>query len=208
VKTDTDELKIPPRSRPFVKARVDRVVSVVDSRGHFSGEHLLETIVGTQEVEVRFLEASGEFQVVEDDDVHELTRSDLKDLEAALRRFQENLPWDDSEAGLVLMGLTEAIAPTRLSSFTVRSVSDLGPVVLVAGKADEEDIDVVLELASGELTLIISKEDQGSTRRAPSTHEAHDLAMALRVEIEGLPSNQRTVLLAVVLHAALRIVLN
>lgn len=108
----------------------------------------------------------------------------------------------------MLVGLNDAITPTRLSNFAVRSVSDLGPVVLVAGKTDTEDIDVVLDAVTGELTLIISKEDHGSKKRAPSTQEAHDLVTALRARVEGRPANRNTMLLAVVLEAARRSALN
>jgi hypothetical protein len=206
--TDSDELKFPKKPRPFNQARIAKVVPVIDGRGDFSGEHRLSAIVGSQEVEIRFIEASGEFQLVEEDDVRELSRTDLKDLASALRRYQQNVPWDDGEAGRVLVGLNDAITPTRLSTFTVRSVSDLGPVVLVAGKTDAEDIDVVLDAVTGELSLIISKEAHGSRKRAPSSQEAHDLATALRARIEGRPANRNTMLLAVVFEAARRSALN
>lgn len=206
--TDSDELKFPKKPRPFNEARIARVLPVIDDHGDFSGEHLLSAVVGSQEVEVRFVEASGEFQLLEDDDVRELSRTDLKDLASALRRYQQNVPWDDGEAGRVLVGLNDAITPTRLSTFSVRSVSDLGPVVLVAGKTDSEDIDVVLDAVTGELSLIISKEDHGSKKRAPSTQEAHDLVTALRARVEGRPANRTTMLLAVVLEAARRSALN
>ncbi len=206
--TDSDELKFPKKPRPFNEARIAQVLPVMDDHGDFSGEHRLSAIVGSQEVEVRFVEASGEFQLVEEDDVRELSRTDLKDLASALRRYQQNVPWDDGEAGRVLVGLNDAITPTRLSTFTVRSVSDLGPVVLVAGKTDSEDIDVVLDAVTGELTLIISKEDRGSKKRSPTTQEAHDLVTALRARVEGRPANRNTMLLAVVLEAARRSALN
>ncbi len=78
--TDSDELKFPKKPRPFNQARIAKVVPVIDDHGEFSGEHRLSAIVGHQEVEVRFVEASGEFQLVdEDDDVRELSRTDLKD---------------------------------------------------------------------------------------------------------------------------------
>lgn len=207
--SDSDELKFPRKPRPFNEARIAKVLPVMDHHGDFSGEHRLSAIVGSQEVEVRFVEASGEFQLMEDeDDVRELSRTDLKDLASALRRYQQNVPWDDGEAGRVLIGLNDAITPTRLSSFSVRSVSDLGPVVLVAGKTDAEAIDVVLDAVTGELTLIISKDDHGSKKRAPSTQEAHDLVTALRDRVEGRPATQKTMLLAVVLEAARRSALN
>lgn len=207
--SDSDELKFPKKPRPFNEARIAQVLPVIDDHGDFSGEHRLSAVVGSQEVEVRFVEASGEFRLIEeDDDVRELSRTDLKDLASALRRYQQNVPWDDGEAGRVLVGLNDAITPTRLSAFTVRSVSDLGPVVLVAGKTDSEDIDVVLDAVTGELTLIISKEDRGSKKRSPTTQEAHDLVTALRARVEGRPANRNTMLLAVVLEAARRSALN
>ncbi|MDP3238196.1 MAG: hypothetical protein Q8S33_19240 [Myxococcales bacterium] len=206
--SDSDELKFPKKPRPFNAARISQVLPVIDDHGDFSGEHRLSAVIGSQEVEVRFVEASGEFRLVEDDDVRELSRTDLKDLASALRRYQQNVPWDDGEAGRVLVGLNDAITPTRLSGFTVRSVSDLGPVVLVAGKTDAEDIDVVLDAVTGELTLIISKEDRGSKKRSPTTQEAHDLVTALRARVEGRPANRTTMLLAVVLEAARRSALN
>ncbi|MBE2251060.1 MAG: hypothetical protein IAE78_16090 [Myxococcus sp.] len=206
--SDTDELTFPRKRRPFDAARIARVAPVLDDHGDFSGEHVLAAVVGSLEVEVRFVEASGEFQIVEDEDVRELSRTDLKDLAKALRRYQQNVPWDDGEAGRVMVGLNDALTPTRLSSFAVRSVSDLGPVVLVAGKTESEDLDVVLDAVTGELSLLVCREDQRSKRRAVSTQEAHDLVTVLRERVEGRPATRKTMLLAVVLEAARRRALN
>ncbi len=74
--TDSDELKFPKKPRPFNEARIAQVLPVIDDHGDFSGEHRLSAVVGSQEVEVRFVEASGEFQLMEDDAVRELSRTD------------------------------------------------------------------------------------------------------------------------------------
>lgn len=202
--SDSDELKFPRKQRTFGDARIARVLPVVDDHGDFSGEHVLSAVVGSREVDVRFVETSGEFQIVDEDELRELSRTDLKDLASALRRYQQNVPWDDGEAGRVLLGLNDAITPTPLSSFTVRSVSDLGPVVLVAGRTDHGDVDVVLSAVTGELALISSREGAGTKRRPASSQEAHDLAMVLAARVEGRPATRKTMLLAVVLEAARR----
>jgi hypothetical protein len=202
--SDTGELTLPKKRRTFDGARVERVKPLLDDQGEFSGEHRLSTIVGSREVEVRYLETSGEFQLLEDDEARELTRSELKDLAKALSRYQQSVPWDDGEAGRVLMGLNEAIFPTRLDGFAVRSVSDLGRVILVAGSSGPDPLDVVLDAVTGELTLILSREGRGSKRRAPSTQEAHDLHRALRPLVEGRAATRQGLLLTVVLEAARR----
>ncbi len=200
----SDELRFPKRRRTFNEARIARVLPVQDERGTFSGEHVVSAIIGSREVDVRYVEGSGEFQLIEDDDVRELSRTDLKDLASALRRYQQTVPWDDGEAGLVLVGLNDAIFPTRLETFTLRSVSDLGRVILVAGKTDAESVDVVLDAVTGELSLIVSHAGRGSKKRALSTQEAHDLLSALRPLVEGRGATRKTMLLAVVLEAARR----
>ncbi|MBL8919805.1 MAG: hypothetical protein JNJ54_13135 [Myxococcaceae bacterium] len=202
--SDSDELKFPRKLRAFNEARIARVLPVRDEQGEFSGEHLLSAVVGSREVDVRYVETSGEFQLIEDDEVRELSRTDLKDLAAALKRYQQGVPWDDGEAGRVLVGLNDAIFPTRLETFALRSVSDLGRVVLVAGKTEHEGIDVTLDSVTGELTLILSREGAGTKKRALTTQEAHDLVLVLRPLVEGRPANRKTMLLAVVIEAARR----
>ncbi len=201
--TDSSELLIHRKKRTFSRAQIERVERVIDDRGDFSGEHVLSAVVDSQEVEIRYLETSGEFQLVEDHDLRELTPSDLKDLASAMLRYQQNLPWDDG-AGRVMVGLNEAITPTRLASFSVRSVSDLGRVILVAGKTEHDDVDVVLDAVNGELTVLVSREGQHSKKRTPNTQEAHDLVLALRPLVEGRPTTPKTMLLAVVIEAARR----
>jgi hypothetical protein len=202
--SDSDELKFPRKLRTFNEARIARVLPVRDEHGDFSGEHLLSAVVGSREVDVRYVETSGEFQLIDDDEVRELSRTDMKDLAAALKRYQQSVPWDDGEAGLVLVGLNEAIFPTRLETFVMRSVSDLGRVVLLAGRTEHEGVDVTLDSVTGELTLILSQERRGSRKRPLTTQEAHDLLLALRPLVEGRPVNRKTMLLAVVIEAARR----
>ncbi|MDX2009684.1 MAG: hypothetical protein SFW67_05820 [Myxococcaceae bacterium] len=202
--SDTDELEIPRKVRAFDGARVQRVKPLVDEQGDFSGEHRLVTVVGSREVEVRYLETSGEFQVLEADEARELTRSELKDLAKALLRYQQSVPWDDGEAGKVLLGLNEAIFPTRLDGFSLRSVSDLGRVILVAGTAGGEAVDVVLDAVTGELSLLLSREGRGTKKRAPTTQEAHDLHRVLRPLVEGRAATRKVLLLTVVVEAARR----
>jgi hypothetical protein len=104
----------------------------------------------------------------------------------------------------VLVGLNDAIFPTRLDGFTVRSVSDLGRVILVAGAAGPEAVDVVLDSVTGELSLLVSREGRGSKKRAPTTQEAHDLHRALAPLVEGRAATRKGLLLTVVLEAARR----
>jgi hypothetical protein len=209
--SDSDELRFPasigaaPRkNRTFNEARIAGVTPINDTGGTFSGEHRVAAVVGSREVEVRYVESSGEFLLLDDDDVRELSRTDLKDLASALRRYQQTVPWEDGEAGRVLVGLNEAIFPTRLEAFGVRSVSDLGRCVLVAGQTGAEGVDVVLDAHTGELSLILSHEGKGSKKRQPTTQEAHDLVGALRPLVEGRPATRKTMLLAVVIEAARR----
>jgi hypothetical protein len=202
--TDSDEFKIPSKIRAFDGARVQRVKPVVDEHGEFSGEHRLSTVVGSREIEVRYVESSGEFELIEDDEVRELSRSELKDLSKALMRYQQGVPWDDGEAGRVLVGLNEAIFPSRLEGFVVRSVSDLGRVILVAGRTDVQDVDLVLDAVTGDLSLLLSREGRGTKKRAPTTQEAHDLHLALLPMVEGRATTRKTLLLTVVLEAARR----
>lgn len=202
--SDSDELRFPKARRPFSDARIAHVAPVVDDTGRFSGEHRVAAVVGSHEVDVRYIETSGEFQLIADDDVRELSRTDLRDLASALNRYQQMVPWDDGEAGRVLVGLNDAIFPSCLATFSLRTVSDLGEVLLVAGKADGLDVDVVLNAATGALTLLVSKDGKRSRKREPSSQEAHDLVHALRPLVEGRPATRKTVLLAVVIEAARR----
>jgi hypothetical protein len=201
--SDSD-LRFPKTRRPFSEARIAHVSPLIDGRGRFSGEHRVAAVIGSKEVDVRYVETSGEFQVIADHDVRALSRTDLRDLAAALQRYQQMVPWDDGEAGRVLVGLNDAIFPSCLATFTLRTVSDLGEVILVAGKADSLDVDVVLNAATGSLTVMVSKEGKRSRKRAPSSQEAHDLIHALRPLVEGRPLTRKSVLLALVLEAARR----
>ena len=81
------------------------------------------TPVAGREVELRFVEMSGEFRVVthEGDAVEELTRSDLRDIGPALAQYQQNVPWVDSLTGNVLKAVNDAIFPTSLADFAPRS---------------------------------------------------------------------------------------
>ncbi len=202
--SDSDQLRFPKRRRLLSDARISNVGPVVDDTGRFSGEHRVLAFVGSREVDVRYVETSGEFQLVAEGEVHDLSRTDLRDLANAIRRYQETVPWDDGEAGKVLVGLNELIFPSCLSAFSVRSVSDLGEVVLVAGRADRLDVDVTLNLASGELLLMVSRPGLKARKRAPTTQEAHDLSLALRPLVEGRPLSGKTALLAVVIEATRR----
>ena len=186
--------------RPFKAFRVNKVERIEES-----GEAAVRGQVGEKDVELRFMETSGEFRIVTNEgDEAELSRSDLRDIGPALARFQQNVPWVDSVTGHVLKAVNDAIFPTTLADFTPRSVSDLGAVVLLAGRTPREDIDVMLDARSGELTVLVSNEGRKAARRPLTTQEAWDLCVALRARIEGKRVTSSSSLIALVVEAARR----
>lgn len=189
------------KSRPFQSFRVSKV-----ERIDASGEAAVKGQVGSREVELRFRETSGEFRVIthEGEDVSEVSRSDLRDIGPALARYQSNVPWVDSLTGHVLKAVNDAIFPTTLADFAPRSVSDLGPVVLLAGRTPREDIDVLLETRSGELTILVTSEGRKAARRPLTSQEAWDLAVGLRARVEGQRVTASRSQLALVIEAARR----
>jgi hypothetical protein len=188
------------QSRPFQSFRVSGVDRIAES-----GEAAVRGQVGDRDVEVRFVETSGEFRVVtnEGEQVSELTRSDLRDLGPALARFQQNVPWVDSITGHVLQAVNDAIFPTTLADFTPRSVSDLGSLVLLTGRTAREDIDVMLD-TKGELTVLVTHEGRKAARRPLTTQEAWDLCVALRSRVEGQRVTTTSSMLALIIEAARR----
>lgn len=189
------------RARPFQSFRVNKV-----ERLENSGEAAVKGQVGGREVELRFVEMSGEFRVIthEGDAVEELSRSDLRDIGPALQRYQANVPWVDSVTGSVLKAVNDAIFPTTLSDFAPRSVSDLGALVLLAGRTPREDIDVMLDAKSGDLTVLVTREGRKAARRPLTSQEAWDLCVALRARIEGQRVTASSSLMALVMEAARR----
>ncbi|HEY1087062.1 MAG TPA: hypothetical protein VGE37_05180 [Archangium sp.] len=165
------------RNRPFQSFRVSNV-----ERIETSGEAAVRGQVGEREVELRYVETSGEFRVhsTDGDLVEEVTRSDLRDIGPALARYQQNVPWVDSVTGHVLKAVNDAIFPTTLSDFALRSVSDLGPVYLLAGRTPREEIDLVLCKRTGDLTIMVTRGDHRAVRRPVTSQEAWDLAVALK----------------------------
>lgn len=162
--------------------------------------------VADRDVEVRFVETSGEFHVSTDggDETTELSRSDLRDLGPALAQYQKSVPWVDSLAGRVLKAVNDAVFPTTLADFTMRSVSDLGRVLLLTGKTSREAIDVVLDSVTGELTILVTRDGQRATRRGLTSQEAWDLGSALRRMIEGQRVTANGTLVACFVAAAHR----
>ena len=189
------------QARKFQSFRVSKVERIENS-----GEAAVKGQVEGKEVEVRFVEMSGEFRVItrEGDVVEELTRSDLRDLGPALQKYQSNVPWIDSITGHVLKAVNDAIFPTTMSDFAPRSVSDLGPVVLLAGRTAREEIDVMLDSKSGELTVLITRDGRKAARRPLTSQEAWDLCVALRARLEGQRVTAGRSLLALVMEAARR----
>lgn len=187
--------------RPFQAFRVSKVERLDDS-----GEAAVRGQVAGREVELRFVEMSGEFRVVtrEGDEAEELTRSDLRDIGPALARYQQNVPWVDSVTGHVLKAVNDAIFPTTLADFAVRSVSDLGALVLLAGRTPREDIDVLLDTKSGDLSVLVTSQGRKAARRPLTTQEAWDLCVALRSRVEGQRVTTSRSLLALVIEAARR----
>lgn len=156
--------------------RVDAVERLTDE----SGEHAVRGSANGRDVEVRFVENSGEFRLVTDDGVEELTRSDLRDLGPALAKFQRSVPWTDSVTGAVIKAVNEAVFPTTLSDLRVRNISDLGRNVLLTGRTSREEIDVVFDTRSGELTIIVMANGRKSPRRPMTSQESWDLSIVLR----------------------------
>lgn len=187
------------KSRPFESFRVSRVERLEDS-----GEAAVRGQVGGRDVELRFVEHSGECRLVTHDGVEELSRSDLRDIGPALAKFQQNVPWVDSVTGHVIKAVNDAIFPTTLADFTPRSVSDLGVVVLLAGRTAREDIDVMLDTKSGELTILVSSDGRKAARRPLTSQEAWDLSVALRSRVEGQRVTTPRSLMALVIEAARR----
>lgn len=187
--------------RPFKSFRVSKVERIDNS-----GEAAVRGQVGDRNVELRFVEMSGEFRIVtgEGDEMGELTRSDLRDIGPALAKYQQNVPWVDSVTGHVLQAVNDAIFPTTLSDFTPRSVSDLGAVLLLAGRTAREDIDVMLDTRSGELSILVTTEGRKAARRPLTSQEAWDLCVALRARIEGHRVTSARSLMALVIEAARR----
>jgi hypothetical protein len=200
--SDSDHgLRFSKRNRPFQSFRVSNV-----ERSEASGEALVRGQVGEREVELRYLETSGEFRVLSQDgqDVEEVTRSDLRDIGPALARYQQAVPWVDSITGHVLKAVNDAIFPTTLADFALRSVSDLGPVVLMAGRTPREDIDVLLDPRSGELTILVTRDGRRAARRPLTSQEAWDLAVVLRAGVDGATLTPRRALVTLVIEAARR----
>ena len=200
--SDSDHApRFPRKSRPFQSFRVSKVERIDDS-----GEAAVRGQVGGRDVELRFGENSGECRLVTHDgeQIEELTRSDLRDIGPALARYQQNVPWVDSVTGHVLQAVNDAIFPTTLADFAPRSVSDLGAVVLLAGRTPREDIDVMLDTRTGELTILVTSEGRKAARRPLTSQEAWDLSVALRARVEGQRVTTSRTLLALVIEAARR----
>ena len=189
------------KRRPFQSFLVSKV-----ERLDNEGEAAVRGVASGKEVELRFVETSGEFRVItaEGEGVAEVSRSDLRDIGPALARYQSNVPWVDSVTGHVLKAVNDAIFPTTLADFAPRSVSDLGAVVLLAGRTPREDIDVLLDTRSGELSILVTSEGRKAARRPLTSQEAWDLAGALRARVEGQRVTARRTQLALVIEAARR----
>lgn len=188
------------RTRPFKGFRVESV-----ERDDDSGESAVRGQVKGRSVEVRYVETSGEFRMVSTEgDVEELSRSDLRDIGPALAQFQNNVPWTDSAAGYVLRAVNEAIFPTSLSDFRARTVSDLGGMVLLTGWTPREELDLVLDTRSGELSIIVTSHERKAPRRPITAQEAWDLAVLLTAQLEGKRITTQTSLIAVIAEAARR----
>ena len=190
--------KQPRKFKSFRVSKVERIDS--------SGEAAVRGSVGDRDIELRFVEMSGEFRVVtqEGEEVSELSRSDLRDIGPALAKYQQNVPWVDSVTGHVLKAVNDAIFPTTLSDFTPRSVSDLGALLLLAGRTAREDIDVMLDAKTGELSMLVSSEGRKAARRPLTSQEAWDLCVALRARVEGQRVTASRALIALVIEAARR----
>lgn len=193
--------RFPPTRRPFQSFRVSQIERIEES-----GEAAVRGQVGGREVELRFVEMSGEFRIVthEGEETAELSRSDLRDIGPALARYQQNVPWVDSLTGHVIKAVNDAIFPTTLSDFTPRSVSDLGTMVLLAGRTPREDIDLMLDGKTGELTLLVTSDGRTAARRPLTSQEAWDLCLALRSRVAGQRVTVSRSLLALVLESARR----
>ena len=188
------------RSRPLKNFRVDSVERLDPD----SGEAAVRGRRGNEAVEVRYVEASGEFHLVSESGEDEVSRSDLRDLGPAIAQFQKNVPWTDSAAGDVLRAVNEAIFPTTLNDFRPRSVSDLGQVVLLTGWTAREEIDVILDMKKGELSIIVTSPDRKAPKRPLTAQEAWDLQNGIFPQLEGQRVTAQRALLAMIAEAARR----
>lgn len=160
----------------------------VNNVERLTGESAVRGSANGREIEVGLVENSGEFRLVTEDGVEELTRSDLRDLGPALAQYQRNVPWTDSVTGAVLRAVNEAVFPTTLADLRVRNVSDLGRNVLLTGRTSREEIDVVFDARSGELTIIVTANGRKSPRRPMTSQESWDLSIVLRAMGKATPA--------------------
>lgn len=164
----------------FVRSLQSFRVSAVERLSDDQGEASVRGEANGRDVEVRYDETSGEFRLVTEDGVEEISRSDLRDLGPALARYQRDVPWTDSVAGVVLRAVNEAVFPTTLSDLRVRSVSELGHRVLLTGRTPREELDVLLDTRSGDLAIVVMADGRKAPRRPLTSQEAWDLSIVLR----------------------------
>lgn len=174
--TPRTELK---KERLFQGARVAEITPEIDEVGTRTGTHVVRMERDGEALEVRFREQSGEFHLVEDDAV-ELTTSELRDLAAVVGRYNANVPWRDSVTASVLSGINDAIFPRVFAEYRMRSVTQLGRVILLTGSIKAEHVDVVLDTVTQQLTVLLSRGSQPTRKRAISAAEAFDLAKTLK----------------------------
>jgi hypothetical protein len=201
MKTDTHSHG---KKRLFLGACISGVNTLPDEEPYDHERRVLRGFVGSREFMVSYVETSGEFFVVDANEPRELSRTDLRDLAAALARYRQTVPWEDDEAARIQLGLNDAIFPARLEHFQARSISDLGPVILLTGRTEKEDVDVLLDTVTGTLNVMVCREGRVSKKRRPTMQEAHDLKLALQTMLEGRTHSRETMLLRVVLDAAHR----
>ncbi len=191
------------KDRLFQGARVADITPEVDELGTRTGNHRLHMERAGKSIEVRFREQSGEFHLVEDD-VVELTTSELRDLAAVVGRFNANVPWRDSVTASVMAGINDAIFPRVFGEYRMRSVTRLGRQVLLTGSIKTEHVDVVLDTATQGLTVLLSRPGQTTRRRPMSSAEAFDLAKTLKAASSLGVDDEPYALLGAIIEAARR----
>lgn len=136
-------------------------------------------VVGGREVRVRFLDGSGEFLLQGDGGDRSLERPELKHLAAALRRFHDELPWASGATDALIARLDEALAPSALAGFELRSVTRVGHCILLAGRASAGDVDVIYDEARRQLLLMEVRAERATRKRPPTRTEREDLQAVL-----------------------------
>lgn len=162
---------------PFSRFNVSRTYSATDELR----AQVVSGVLDGRQVQVRYLEPSGEFELVTRNQRRAMTEGELRALSCVMERFQHELPWVDPATGSILNGLKDAISVSAFAAFQVRSVSALGHLVLLTGHGARGDFDVVLDTATRRVTVMepCPGMDGRALKRAMTGRERADLRVIL-----------------------------